>query len=85
MSEPFQRQVSPLMSGIKVGPILLLTHIIINASHARNGSGGHYPEPIAVLFRFFKSNASHQKDRIWQQYTAISSSGMRLASREPMT
>ena len=32
-------------------------------------------------FRSFESNTRHQGDRIWQRYTATSSSGMQFASR----
>ena len=38
--------------------------------------------PVAVSFRSFESNTRHQGDRIWQRYTATSSSGMRFASRK---
>ena len=40
--------------------------------------------PAPVSFRSFESNTRHQGDRIWQRYTATSSSGMRFASRSPV-
>ena len=40
--------------------------------------------PAPVSFRSFESNTRHQGDRIWQRYTATSSSGMRFASRKPV-
>ena len=40
--------------------------------------------PAPVLFRSFESNTRHQGDRIWQQYTAMSSSVMQFASRSPV-
>ncbi len=39
--------------------------------------------PAAVSFWSFESNTRDQGDRIWQRYTATSSSGMRFASRRP--
>ena len=40
--------------------------------------------PAPVSFRSFESNTRHQGDRIWQRYTATSSSGMRFALRSPV-
>ena len=40
--------------------------------------------PAPVSFRSFESNTRHQGDRIWQQYTAMSSSVMQFASRSPV-
>jgi hypothetical protein len=40
--------------------------------------------PAPVLFRSFESDTRHQGDRIWQRYTATSSSGMRFALRSPV-
>ena len=40
--------------------------------------------PAPVLFRSFESDTRHQGDRIWQQYTAMSSSVMQFASRSPV-
>ena len=40
--------------------------------------------PVPVSFRSFESNTRHQGDRIWQRYTATSSSGMRFALRSPV-
>lgn len=40
--------------------------------------------PAPVSFRSFESDTRHQGDRIWQQYTAMSSSVMQFASRSPV-
>ncbi|MFN3847438.1 MAG: transposase, partial [Paracoccaceae bacterium] len=61
----------------EAGLRFLPVEIVAEAKAPMADPGG----PAPVLFWSFESNTRHQGDRIWQRYTATSSSGIRFASR----